>query len=445
MAARRRRKKLPETPIVLDIEGLSHEGRGVARLEGKTHFVEGALPGEQVEARLTAIRGQYNEARAERILVASAQRVDPPCEYFGTCGGCSMQHMDSTAQIEHKQQILAELFAHHAGTQPEEWLPPMLGDNLGYRRQARLGVRYVAKKGRTLVGFREKQSNFLADIESCKVLDPRVSSLLRPLSELIDGLEARRDIPQIEVACGDNNLALVFRHLKPLSNDDQNALTEFAKRHDLLLFLQPKGPDTVHILYPQDEQQVWVKYRLAEFDLELLQHPLDFAQVNASINSKMVSKAIDLLDIQPNENVLDLFCGLGNFTLALARRAKHVVGIEGVQAMVERGRMNAQHNRLQNVEFYQADLFADVSQEEWNQRQYHKLLIDPARSGAIEIIDNVARFNASRIVYVSCNPSTLARDTGALVEQGYRLTKAGVMDMFPHTTHVESIAVFDKQ
>lgn len=445
MAKRYRRKKaIPKEPVEITIDSLSHEGRGVGKIDGKTVFVDGALPDEVVEMQYTYSRGKFDEGRVINVIKASPLRVEPPCEHFGVCGGCSMQHMSVDAQIEHKQNILKEQLLHFAETQPDEWLAPLQADLLGYRRKARLGVRYVFKKEKTLIGFREKHSNFLADIDDCPILIDRISNLLEPMSKMIDGMQGRESIPQIEISSGDNNSALIVRHLKPLNESDRAAWVKFAQEHDLIIYLQPKGPDTVHRIWPVEDEKAQLSYELPDFDVTLNQQPLDFAQVNASINRKMVPIAIDLLDVQKNEKVLDLFCGLGNFTIPLATKAEFVVGVEGVQEMVERGTENAKLNGLTNVEFHQADLTTDLSDKSWNQLQYDKILIDPARSGALEVIHNIVKFNAKKIVYVSCNPATLARDTSELVQAGYRLKKAGVMDMFPHTTHVESIALFER-
>jgi len=441
----RRRKSVPSEPVEVKIDAMSHEGRGIARIEGKTTFVDGALPGETVEMQYVYSRGKFDEGKTINVIEASADRVDPPCQHFGICGGCSMQHLAVDAQIQHKQSILKEQLTHFAQTQPEEWLPPLQADLLGYRRKARLGVRYVMKKERTLIGFREKHSNFLADIDECPVLVERVSKLLIPMSRLIDTMEGRQFIPQIEVSSGDDKTALIVRHLKPLNESDRNKWVEFGRENNLVIYLQPKGPDTVNRVWPVEDEEAQLSYRHPHYNLELLQSPLDFAQVNGSINRKMVPFALELLDVKRTDRVLDLFCGLGNFTLPLATQAEFVVGVEGVQDMVDRGTENANHNNLTNVEFYQADLTADLSDKPWNQQHYNKILIDPARSGALEVIHNIVKFNAEKIVYVSCNPATLARDTGELVKAGYILKKAGVMDMFPHTTHVESIALFEKK
>ncbi len=441
----RKSKPVSKEPVVLTIESLSHEGRGVGRVDGKTTFVDGALAGETVKMQYTFQRGKFDEGRVIEVIEASPLRVDAPCEYFGVCGGCSMQHLSNAAQIAHKQSILQEQLEHFAQVQPQEWLEPLQADLLGYRRKARLGVRYVHKKERALIGFREKHSNFLADIEHCKILTDKVSQLLMPMSQLIGEMEGRMFIPQIEVATGDNKVAMIVRHLKPMSQGDREKWVVFGQENDLAIYLQPKGPTTIHRIWPVTDEEAQLSYRLDEFDVELLQEPLDFAQVNASINQKMVPFALKLLDVQPEDRVLDLFCGLGNFTIPLAKKAAYVVGIEGVQEMVERGTLNAKHNNLSNVEFHQADLTTDLSDMDWNQQQYSKVLIDPARSGALEVINNIVKFGAEKIVYVSCNPATLARDTGELVKSGYKLVKAGVMDMFPHTTHVESIALFEKK
>ena len=446
MAKRRHRrgKPLPTEAVEVEIDGLSHEGRGIGRIDGKTVFVEGALPGEKVQMKYTFQRGKFDEGRTISIDNPNPDRVEPPCSHFGVCGGCSMQHLSTDAQIAHKQSILKEQLEHFAKTQPEEWIKPLQADLLAYRRKARLGVRYVNKKEKTLIGFREKYSNFLADIDYCEILVKRVADLLNPMSQLIDSLDTRLFIPQIEVSCGDDAVCLIVRHLQPLTAKDQAAWVEFAQQHSLLVYLQPKGPKTVHRIWPLDDTQAKLSYRLEQYDLEMLAEPLDFTQVNASINQQMIPLALDMLAIEPEDNILDLFCGLGNFTLPMATKAKYVVGVEGVQDMVDRGTKNALHNNLTNVDFYQADLAGDLSSAEWLDKKYNKVLIDPARSGAIEVIPNIVKLNPEKIVYVSCNPSTLARDSGELVKSGYRLTKAGVLDMFPHTTHVESIALFER-
>lgn len=441
--SRRRRKALPSEPLPCFIETLSHDGRGIAREEGKTRFVDGALPGERVMAKMVSSRRKFDELRIEEVLEASPERIAPPCDYADLCGGCSLQHMAPDAQIRFKENTLREHFAHFGGIEPEQWIEPMTSPSLGYRRKARLGVRFVAKRDSVLVGFREKRNSFLADINRCVVLDPRIGERIEPLRYLIRSLDAYQHIAQVEVACGDDVAAMIFRNMIPLGDHDLTALVAFGQAHDLHIYLQPKGPDTVHRIWPEEGEER-LSYRLPEFDLTMKFHPMDFTQVNADINQRMVHRAIEWLDVQPGDRVLDLFCGLGNFTLPLARKATQVVGVEGDDAMVLRGRENAELNGLSNVSFHGANLQGDFTGESWASEGFDRILIDPPRSGALEICEHLTAFGAKRIVYVSCNPATLARDAGVIVSKGYRLIQAGVMDMFPHTTHVESIALFEK-
>lgn len=441
--SRRRRKPLPKEPLPCTIETLSHDGRGIAREEGKTRFVDGALPGERVMAKMISTRSKFDELRTEEVLEASPERATPPCEYADLCGGCSLQHMAPDAQIRFKENTLREHFAHFGGIEPEQWVEPMRSPPLGYRRKARLGVRFVNKRDSVLVGFREKRNSFLADIDRCVVLDPRIGEHIDDLRKLIYQLEAFQHIAQVEVACGDDVAAMIFRNMIPLSDGDRAALVAFGQAHDLHIYLQPKGPDTVHRIWPENGEER-LSYRLPEFDLTMKFHPMDFTQVNADINQRMVHRAIDWLDVQSGDRVLDLFCGLGNFTLPLARKAGQVVGVEGDDTMVVRGRENAELNGLSNVTFHGANLHGDFTRESWASEGFDRILIDPPRSGAQEICEHLTAFGAKRIVYVSCNPATLARDAGVIVSKGYRLKQAGVMDMFPHTTHVESIALFEK-
>lgn len=443
MSKRRRRPQLPKDPVSLSIESLSHDGRGIARDEGKTCFVDGALPGESVQAVYTGRHRRYDELRTVTVSAPVAERVAPPCVHAGICGGCSLQHMAPAAQIAFKQATLKEQFTHFGGIEPEQWEPPMTGPQLGYRRKARLGVRYVTKREEVLVGFREKRNSFITDISGCEVLDPRVGELIPALREMILGLSVYRELAQIEVACGDDAVALVFRHLVPLEAADIAALTEFGQRHGLHIYLQPKGPDTVHRLWPEGGEER-LSYALESFGVRLYFHPTDFTQVNAQINQQMVERALQWLDPQPDDRVLDLFCGLGNFTIPLATRAGQVVGVEGDETMVVRGRENGLRNGLGNLEFHAADLQSDFTAASWAREGFDKILIDPPRSGALEVVQYLPKFGANRIVYISCNPATLARDAGVLVAQGYRLVRAGVMDMFPHTAHVESIALFER-
>ncbi len=443
MAKRRRRQRLPQEPVTATIESLSHDGRGIARIDGKTVFVDGALAGERVDFQYARLHKSYDEARTLTVHNASPLRVDPKCRHFGICGGCSLMHMAPEAQLEHKQATLAEHFAHFGNLSPNTWLDPLTGPLWGYRRKARLGVKYVTKKEQVLVGFREKASPFVAQLEQCEVLDPRVGLRLAELGEMIAGLEAYNRIAQIEVAMDDDNVALVFRNLDPLSETDKQTLIEYGQAQKLWVYQQPGGPDTVSPLWPDNPQLSYAP----EPGLTLNFDPSDFTQVNAGINHKMIQRALDLLDIQPEDRILDLFCGLGNFTLPLARRVSEVVGVEGDAALVGHAHRNAELNQLANAEFELADLTqTELKDYPWAAKGFNKILLDPPRSGAFEVLHQLADLGAEKLVYVSCNPATLARDAGELVNQhGYTMEAAGVMDMFPHTSHVESIAVFTKQ
>lgn len=440
--AKRRPPKPPQTPVEAVIESLSLEGKGVTHIDGKTVFVGGALPGERIEFKYTAINRKYDEGYVTEVLDASDERVEPGCPHFQVCGGCSMQHLAVETQIHHKQKAMLDALQHIGKVTPETIFEPMTGEQWGYRRKARLGVRYVRKKKRVLVGFRERAGRFLADIDTCKVLHPSVGEKLTDLQNLIVEMDAREAIPQIEVAVGDTVTALVFRHLEPLSDKDHGLLTDFAKAHDFQVYLQPKGPDTVHCIWPENPS---LFYEHPEFDTKVAFGPQDFFQVNSSINRQMVPRAVELLALEGSEKVLDLFCGLGNFTLPIARKAAEVVGVEGDPVMVRRAKQTALANGITNTRYFAFDLTSDVKREPWMKQRYDRILLDPPRSGAKEVIEHFAKLGASRIVYVSCHPGTLARDADELVnKQGYKLLGAGVMDMFPHTAHVESIAVFEK-
>jgi 23S rRNA (uracil1939-C5)-methyltransferase len=433
----------PQQNFTATITELSHEGRGIAHVDGKITFITGALPTETVEATYTHRRKNLDEARVVEILEPSNLRSTPACAHFGICGGCSMQHMQAELQVQYKQGVLLNHLQHFGQVTPDTLLPPLVGDSYGYRRKARLGVRYVRKKQRLLVGFREINGRYLADVEACEVLDPRIGHKLIALRELIEKLPHYDHIPQVEVAAGDTDIALVLRHMVALTDDEIQQFCDFAALHNFHLYLQPGGTDTIHKIWPRDNRER-LSYHLTTGNVELLFHPADFTQVNVSINQQMVAHAIELLALTSNDRVLDLFCGLGNFTLPLARFCKQVTGVEGDAKMVERGYENAAHNNLTNVEFYSADLFSDFTHLPWFKPVYDKILLDPPRSGAEAIIRQLPALNVNTIVYVSCNPATLARDAGIMVAHGYRLSKAGVMDMFPHTSHVESIALFEK-
>ena len=440
---RRRARKLPDSPVECVIEGLTTEGRGLVHINDKAVFVDGALPGEKVQIEYTASTSKYDEAKVLEVIDASADRVEPPCQHAGICGGCSLQHLDTQKQIDNKQTALIESLEYIGKVQPGEILPAITGPVVGYRYKARLGVRYVAKKERVLVGFREKRSNFLALIDQCEVLHVRVGHKLSALSALIYAMDAREQIPQIEVAIDDENVVLVFRHLEALSEADIEKLVSFAKQENFIIMLQPAGPKTVHNLWPEDFKSL--SYTLKDQGIRFNFEANDFTQVNPQINQKMINRVIELLDIQSDEKVLDLFCGLGNFTLPLAQKGAHVIGIEGSQELVNKANSNAKLNDISNAEFHAVDLSTKLEGQRWLNQTYDKILLDPPRSGAMEMIHYLGKLGASRIVYVSCQPTTLARDAGVLVnDYGYRLLSAGVMDMFPHTAHVESIAVFEK-
>ena len=435
--------RLDRTPFQLQILDLSHDGRGVARRDdGKAVFVAGALPGETVVVEQTARSRHFDEARTLEVLDASPDRVQPRCPHFGTCGGCVLQHLAEDRQILAKQRVLLENLERIGKVEPRRVLPPLTADSWGYRRKGRFSVRRVDKKDKTLVGFREQDPRFVADLSVCHTTIPGIGLKVQALSALVDSLQAREHIPQIEFIAGEAAIALTVRHLAPLVDADREALAAFGREHGFSIFLQPKGPDSVH---PLQGEAPALSFRLAQWDLELAFEPLDFIQVNARLNDRMIALALELLDAQPGERVLDLFCGLGNFTLPLARGAAEVVGVEGDAGLVARARANAQRNGLANAQFFAADLTQDQRGTPWMRQGFHKLLLDPPRSGADEVLRQLPLQGIDRIVYVSCHPGSLARDAGFLVhERGYRLVAAGVMDMFPHTAHVESIALFER-
>ena len=454
---RRRRQSLPAHSETLTIERMSHEGRGVARINGKIAFVDGALSGETVSATYTSQRSQFDELKILEVIQASEQRVQPPCQVAGICGGCLLQHMKPDAQLELKQQVLFDHLKHTAGIIEFKVLAAMASSTQSYRRKARLAVRYVHKKSDVLVGFREKASTFITDMNNCTTLVAPVGNLIQPLRELLVTLQGCRDIPQIEIAVGETScvmtdclenvlrVTMTLRHMEPLSDADKQSLREFADRHHIEWFLQSAGPNTVSRFWPEsaDDQ---LQYFLPDEtgDICIAFYPGDFTQVNADINRKMIQQAMQLLDLQNDDNVLDLFCGLGNFTLPMARRCASVTGVEGSEDMVARAGANAVRNGLANTRFFSADLFTDFDSTRWATAGYSKLLLDPPRSGAIALVSRIRDLLPEVIVYVSCNPATLARDAAELENQGYQLTHAGVMDMFPHTGHVESMARFER-
>ena len=448
MARRRKRKQIDQTPKDIRIDSLAHDGRGVGRDdEGKVVFVDYALPGEHVRYTPLMHRKSYLFGSTIEVLEASEHRVLPKCEVFGQCGGCVLQHLDASIQIQYKQQQLLENFKKIGGVQADQLLPPLTGEHWGYRRRARLGAKYVEKKGGMIVGFRERNSSYIQPIEQCYVLHPEVSALLPELRAALEKMSCNNKIPQVEISVADNALVMIVRHLEALLQSDLNVLSSFAQKNDVTLFLQPGNLKSIHPLWPEEPEPLY--YYFKDYDIRIEFLPSDFIQVNAEINQKLVKQAIDLLEVNEDDEVLDLFCGVGNFTLPLARNAKRVIGVEGDKALIERAGHNKTLNNLDNVGFYFGDLFKEdmdaESHGEWLQQRFNKVLIDPPRSGAAEMVKRMGNFKPERIVYVSCSPATLARDAGTLVnEQGYRMTKAGVIDMFPHTAHVESIAVFER-
>jgi 23S rRNA (uracil1939-C5)-methyltransferase len=428
----------------LHIESLDHEGRGVAHHEGKVIFVDGALPGEIVEATAYRRKPSFELAALGRVLKSSALRAAPRCAYFGTCGGCSQQHLDARAQVAAKQRVLEDNLRHIGRVDPEQVLPAIHGPSWGYRHRARFSVRHVAKKGGTLVGFREKRSSYVADMRSCEVMPQRISALLPVLREMLAQLSIRGQVPQVEVALGEGVDVLVLRILHALNAQDEALLREFAERHAVHLYLQPQGPDSARPFHPPQAANLY--YTLPEFDLEIRFLPTDFTQVNHAVNRVLVRRALRLLAPQPGEHVADLFCGVGNFSLAIARSGARVTGVEGSAALVARAADNAVANGLEErARFTKMDLFKIDANALGALGHFDRMLIDPPRDGAIELIKALGENAPSRIVYVSCNPATLARDAGLLVQtKGYRLDSAGVVNMFPHTAHVESIAVFER-
>ena len=427
------------------IESLDHEARGITRLEGKTIFVEGALPGEKVEYTSFRRKPNYEVAQADRILKASPDRVAPKCPHYGSCGGCSMQHLDSTAQVAAKQRVLESNLWHLGRLRAEQLYAPIHGPAWGYRFRARLAARFVAKKGGMLIGFHERKSSYIADMTTCPNLPPHVSKLLVPLRELVAGLSISAAMPQVELAVGEHITALVLRNLEALTAADEARVKAFADRHDVVFYLQPQGPATAYRFYPLEGPRL--TYALPEYAIEHAFSPTEFTQVNHAVNRVLVRRAMALLDPRPGERIADMFCGLGNFTLPIARLGAQVVGVEGSRELVRRAGENAAANGLaEKVEYGVANLFEATPESLAALGRFDKMLIDPPREGALELVKAIDPEQAPRrIVYVSCNPSTLARDAAILVSQkGYRLLGAGVVNMFPNTSHVESIALLEK-
>ena len=442
MRAQKLRLTPGESPVL--IESLDHEGRGITHVNGKVIFVEDALPGELVEYSSYQRKPSFEQAFATKIIKASSQRVAPFCPNFNTCGGCSMQHLDAGAQTAVKQRVLEDAFWHIAKLKPEVLYPPITSSTWGYRHRARLSLRYVDKKGGSLVGFREKRSSFVTVMDSCPILPPAISDLIPPLKELIGNMDARERLPQIELAIGGEQKVLVLRNMDPLSERDENLLRAFADKHGIVWYLQPKGPATAYLFHPLDTPPL--AYSLPEFGLQLRFSPTEFTQVNHGVNNLLVRRAMGLLQPQPGERIADMFCGLGNFTLPIAYSGATVVGIEGSQELVDRARANAILNGLEDrCEYGVANLFEATPESLAALGRFDKMLIDPPRDGAAALVQAFDENSPKRIVYVSCKPSTLARDAATLIyEKGYKLKGAGIANMFPHTSHVESIALFER-
>lgn len=437
---------MSEAALVGRVEALNHEGWGVVRA-GKTVFVAGALPGELVEYRVRRRRGSHDEALLVRVVEPSADRVEPPCPHFGTCGGCSLQHLSPAAQREVKARMLRETLRRIGKVEPAQWLAPLAGESSGYRRRARLGARYVKAKGRALVGFRERMSSYVAALDGCLVLRAPVDGLIRELSALVGSLSIPTRIPQVEVAVGDNATVLVLRILSPLTADDRARLAAFEVAHGVRWLLQAGSPQALEPL-AGEAPELW--YELPQFDVRLHFQPSDFIQVNGDMNRRLVGRVVELLQLSEQAQVLDLFCGLGNFTLPLARHSASVLGIEGEASLVQRARDNAARNGIGNARFAAADLAGEEAARRClalaaqHGGRFSHLLLDPPRTGALDVLPAVARLAPRRVVYVSCHPGSLARDLGILVgEHGFTLQAAGIVDMFPHTSHVESVAVLD--
>ncbi|KAA9133264.1 23S rRNA (uracil(1939)-C(5))-methyltransferase RlmD [Marinihelvus fidelis] len=438
-----RKQRLPAEPFEAEVTALDGHGAGLATHNERQLRVWGGLPGERVMARHLFGRRFRGQAETLEVLEASARRVTPRCPYFGTCSACAFQHLHDDDQLAFKQQRLFTMLDEAGAGAPESPLAPLSAGRWHYRRKARLSVRDVPAKGRVLVGFRERDGRFVMDMNECHTLADPVASRLPAISELVGELEARAQLPQIEASCGDSECALVFRHMEPLSDNDLDRLQRFEADTGLRVYLQSKGPETVT---PLVEGPSRLSYTLPAHDIEMVFEPLDFVQVNGELNRSMIDQALSLLELSASDRVLDLFCGLGNFTLPLARHCDHVVGLEGAESLVGRARDNAKRNGIDNVDYHAVDLYADPASVEWPVTgAFDAVLLDPPRPGAGPLLERVAATGARRLLYVSCNPETLASDARELIQvHGYRLATAGIMDMFPQTAHIEAMALFEK-
>lgn len=429
----------------ITIEKLDHQGLGCGRLDGKIVFVPGALPQERVLVNLIEQKKQYAKAELIRLISPSEKRIQPDCPHYQSCGGCNMQTLAAPDQIAYKQDALLGLMTRFTGTDIPQMVPAIQSEPWQYRRTARLSVAFDRKRKQVVMGFRQKNSKALVEITQCPVLCGDLETLIQPLRALLDRLSIRRHVGHIELFATDSGLICLFRILKDLSAKDSALLAAFETQHQLSVYLQRESDSIAPLNVPeQQEQSIAPFYQLAGSDIKLAFTPGDFIQVNARVNDSMVAQAINWLDLDANDRVLDLFCGIGNFTLPMALRCKSVVGIEGIDVMVEQGRRNARLNQIVNAEFYQADLFSDFTSQEWSKQSFDKVLLDPARAGAAETVAYLHKLKPNKIVYVSCNPATLARDSKLLIAKNYKLTRLGILDMFPQTGHVESMALFER-
>jgi len=428
----------------IHVESLSHDGRGIAHINGKIVFLENALPNEEVVFVYTRRHNKFDEAKVVEILQPSLDRVIPECPHFDICGGCSLQHLSHIKQISFKTLAFQEQMKHFGNLDALNILSPITGPIWNYRSRARLSVKYVQKKQKVLVGFHEKNGRYVAEITQCPILHVAVSKKILDLSNLVAQFSIYNQIPQIEIICGDDVTVLLFRHLQKFSDKDLELLQKFGLEHNFQIYLQAGGIETIQPL-ASNQESVPLSYKLAKQNIEMFFAPTDFTQINQAINQQMVAHVLELLDMQSNEKILDLFCGIGNFTLPLANKCNQIVGVEGNKYAIVRAKQNAEHNNIKNAEFYCSDLTKELSTIPWAKQQYDKILLDPPRTGALEICTQIKKFGAKKIVYVSCNHATLARDTKELTNNGYKLQSARIVDMFPHTSHIETIADFSRR
>ena len=428
------------SPITVKIDRWDHQGRGMVKVNGKTVFVDGALPGETVVANIDQEKKEYAKASTIKVITGAAERETPLCRHYHECGGCDLQHVNMASQLAYKGESLLALVAKFARVSDVALAPTLAGEPLGYRRSARFGLQYQAKQRRLAMSFRRKNSNQLFQQNECPVLAPQLEALITPVHQVLQQLSIVEKLGHVAFYLAEQGPAILLRHLKALTKADMQRLIEFADKYQVYWFLQ--GNDN---LVQALHHEVQLSYPLPQWQLNIQFTPNNFIQVNDSVNQKMIAQALAWLDVQPDDRVLDLFSGLGNFSLPLATKAKQVVGIEGIDAMVEQATLNAEQAGLTNVSFYQADLSSDFSQQPWAQEAFNKALLDPARDGALFVTEHLAKLNCDRIVYVSCHPATMARDAQVLLERGYQLTRLGLIDMFPHTAHMESMALFERK